>query len=1603
MAERIASGEIHVEVNDQKAIADLRRIDAEFDRTMDHIDRQHAEASVGANLKELKKDLAQAEAMVKDFEKKRAEATTTAERRSTATRLANARKQQAALRDELNAQESILATKRKQNAADALAAKQTRAIEVAERKRNAVLAQAERRRASAARAEARDLERAERQQARINTQVERRTAAWNKEAASIPRVLRQYAELEQSIKRLDRVRARTGGAARDIIDLKISEKQAQLEEFRRIAERHHIELPVDIHPSSRAAAELREILQGRGIRAAAAAGGAMAASAFSANFRRRFSREGAVNLLGNALSRAGSVLGGLSQMTVRLGPFTATLRQLGVAMAVFAPTILDVVGALGSLVSVVGAAALGVGALGAGLLGGAIPGFIGLFAVIKPITKEFGSAMKASKAYNDAIAKGNTDLAKKKLAELNAVLGNVDKRTKDNFKSAGALSGRWKDLTAPARTAAFKVIGEGLGFANRNLGLFARNTNTLAGALGGGIQRLIRGLDTTALSTMMRNFNASVGPAVDGVANLLKYLMRVGAVASTQLPSLARAFRNWSQDILGTTNNTEQFRAKILRLIDTARSLGRFFMAAGRFIVSFFAPGIDAGVRLTDTMTAALNRWTEFNRSAQGRQDLAGFFQRSVTGAQQLYNALAPLISAFVEWAANLSPVVSAFLRGVSAVTSFTAALLNLTHLIGPVSTLATTLGALWAIGRISAATRAVSGFGAALLGLGGARAAAGKGAAAGVGLIDSAAAGAAAGGLTRVGKAAEGAAKKGSLLKRILTFGGPGAAAATFNPWIAGGVALGVVLLSLKKGGSDAKKGFYDAANAANRSAEAYRNNVGSLADMASQSTRANMSVREAKRALSQTKKGTDDYKLALLNLRDAQRSAFTVNDQYNNQRREQGRLAVEQYDRERKVLKTFQDGHAAERERLQDIVKFNQNAEQRANAQQRLNMLNEKEAPILARVEAAHNRVAASALNLQRAARFMLPVVGQAEQALGRLARVRPNLAQKIAVKFEAPKDVGAVANAARRALAAGGGIKAVMKIVADSKNAEDALRRLRAISLPAKTQRILESGGQAAINMLQKIIGRKLTPKEQRIAQAGGPGVIALLQRILRIKIPEKRFAVNAMAAQAIGAINTVKGLLGSLQSKDIYVTTHLNQVISKKRAGPAASGHKAGASGMKLVGEGGGPEILADHKTGALSVVDKPTLLAVDRNTSVIPTEDKYRTRGADLWTKWAADMGIPAYRAGRPAINKPSQKSKRSLSDYGKGQARGQAKSLVAHTFAKRRYHYDSKEYPGVLAAERAVDIQQRDIQTQEMRTKEPDSFIMQTGTDAEGNPVYSINQGVIDSYSAELNHLADMYQTYMDLLQALRVQVVRARKRTATIMATSRSNITRLLGAIHREDNIIEGKGVSTSRKQAARERKGIYKQVLTDEQASFANAERDNVALRARLDELDHTDIPQAQITMSEYRADAAAVAGRAAAEAASANPEATKPGAAAAEAGVSPDQEAINAQATAQGYQAGLNRAVGVVSQDVLNGPGDIGMGFGTAAGAAAAGSTAAKASNPAALSPPVAGGGGLNITINTLHPGDPATLQAIGSAATSGMGFQSARPSTYGNLGL
>lgn len=152
---------------------------------------------------------------------------------------------------------------------------------------------------------------------------------------------------------------------------------------------------------------------------------------------------------------------GLTDATVRLGPFTTSVRKAVGGLALFSPILVDVVGAVGALVGVTGSAVVGVGALGAAVAGGAAPALLGMGLVVRNVAQEFQAVQKAQKSYNDTVLKDgkNSDQAAKKLDQLRHVMSGVSEETAKQVLSARDLNKECSRAPLPAAPRCGRPLG----------------------------------------------------------------------------------------------------------------------------------------------------------------------------------------------------------------------------------------------------------------------------------------------------------------------------------------------------------------------------------------------------------------------------------------------------------------------------------------------------------------------------------------------------------------------------------------------------------------------------------------------------------------------------------------------------------------------------------------------------------------------------------------------------------------------------------------------------------------------------------------------------------------------------------------------------------------------------------------------------------------------------------------------------------------------------------------------------------------------------------------------------------------------------------------
>lgn len=1513
MSETIASGRIEVNLDDRSALAGLDRIEAEYERTMKRIDAMEAEAEVGidksefdrdaaavaatmkkldgkeatievrARIDDLKGDLRKAEAVVKDYD---ARIAATENNRSKAALRAQQRKraaEAAALKEQLDGEKERLAAIKRTNSLLEIEEQRIAAIQRREDKRAKAMAAEDRRRAAAEKARQGLMDKADRLMDKMETKREQiatrrareeaqQRAALQREMDAVPKLQRRYVELAQTIDKLAEQRRKSrDDRAKVLYTAKIDEVIADRDQIGRRLKALDID-PVDVGirlvPGNDFGTAMRDAINDGyrrgGIKRAAINTGLVIGTSMSAGIvggiQRNLRPSKIGRGIGDWLIKAGNALGNL---TVRIGPFTATIRQAIVGLSLLGPILVDIVGAAGALVGVLGSATVGLGALTMGFLGGAIPAALGMGLVIKDVAQEFTAAKKATKAYDDAVMKHgkSSDQAAKKLKELRNVMGNVSKTTAKQFVEGQKLGSAWDKLTKPAHASVWKLIGNSMEAAANIMPMFAKNTNEAMDAAEKGTSKWMKALSDPAgrkvLNTMMDNFTAALPNLMSGLGQLIGYFGKVGAAASQHLEPLAKTFNNWAKGINDTADDTEGLQQRVDKTIQSLKDVGRFFMAAGRLAKSFFGGGVGAGQSFVNTMTNAMNRWTAFLNTAEGQNKLGEFFREAVAGTQAFWSFLQPIITTFVRWATLISPIARGFFELAGAVAQATSAFLRLTGLQGPLAALLTTLGVLWGVSRIAGATRAVIGFTRALLGLAGAQKAVAAssamgaaGAVAGGAVVARGAArgpGALVGGATAATGKVSKLASVGAKATRVMA----GLSAATIgvaNPLIglgmvAAGAGFGIYKLMTRT--RDHEK----AQKSAEQSTKSYQSAVQAMGPVQNQlaqeylnSKNAALQVKTAEAEVARLRKAgmtnTDEYTQAVLNLRQAELSLTqnkaalrAANEAETQTYRAMNREAKEALDARNRQVKNLGERNdtkelfASISEKAKDagvsIKEMIDSTEtlttgQRERLQGYADSLDAQERAER-RVRRAQELSTLASLNHQRSLRGISALAQNTAGHFSRLAKQSRSVATRIAVKFTDSGDAARVARSASATLKSGVPTKIVTKIVADSKNADDAVRRLQRVRLTPKRLEIIEEGGSRAIGMLERIIGRKLTRKELPIAEEGGPRVLAMLSRIIGRNLPTKRQNTTEQGGRA------VLGILGNIAAfslpnktftiteRRVIATIHTSKGPQQR---PTAKGKRGGAPGYNaLIGEGGDDEWRVNRRTGEVYKTDGPQVVKLGSDDAIIPTEPKYKERGREIFKAVAKDLGLSMFAGGRNPKKKkaPAKKSGGGYSPFGGSfDAEGfKPKATVSRDKKFKPSKKNKKPYSarrGWAEYIEGLHTQQgyweREVSIRESQVREPENMVIEIGKqnvvdpttgEVTAVPVYAANPEIENSYKPALQSVLQAMSTLMSIIMELVraiPQALAANKAESGYHQDAKENLDR---QIRRQKNRVSG------------------------------------------------------------------------------------------------------------------------------------------------------------------------------------------------------------------
>lgn len=216
-------------------------------------------------------------------------------------------------------------------------------------------------------------------------------------------------------------------------------------------------------------------------------------------------------------------------------------------------------------------------------------------------------------------------------------------------------------------------------------------------------------------------------------------------------------------------------------------------------------------------------------------------------------------------------------------------------------------------------------------------------------------------------------------------------------------------------------------------------------------------------------------------------------------------------------------------------------------------------------------------------------------------------------------------------------------IMRILASGDlSAQQKVDAIQAIRLAPKILKVLSSGDLSTKQKVKALDALGISPKLVRIlttARAASVQVAAFKAVVAGVPPSKVAKIVADGALSAAGQVRALQAAIAGLQSKTVSIKTVLTTIKeeislgSKKRG--KASGRASGPKERALIGEGAGPEWWIDAATGQAAMTSGPMLADLGRDDYVIPTEPRYRGRALGLLAMLAGDLGAPGYKKGRP--------------------------------------------------------------------------------------------------------------------------------------------------------------------------------------------------------------------------------------------------------------------------------------------------------------------------------------------------------------------------------
>jgi TP901 family phage tail tape measure protein len=606
-----------------------------------------------------------------------------------------------------------------------------------------------------------------------------------------------------------------------------------------------------------------------------------------------------------------------------------------------------------------------------------------------------------------------------------------------------------------------------------------------------------------------------------------------------------------------------------------------------------------------------------------------------------------------------------------------------------------------------------------------------------------------------------------------------------------------------------------------------------------------------------------------------------------------------------------------------------------------------------------------------------------------------------QKIVTRYEL-EDQGAQAKLGELSakLSALGQQQVVARVLTTAPSAAAAVLAFRAILAGVPSSKVIgilhnAPSAQSAMNSLNSAI--KAVPAQKGV-----------------------NISTNAGAAKSEiqGVGSALEGLPGvkNIAIAITKTTTAVENIVRGAIKPGHASGRGTGPAEVSLVGEGARPEYVVNAATGKGTLVNSPTLMGLGASDYVVPLEDQFRGRALGLFAMLAKDLGVPGYKGGKKGKGHPGKswavpnaipplslplsdiESKESAAKSSYDQAATKVHGLEGqvHTAERTLQYASPKGNAKAKAASKLAELHKQLAAAQHSHgyTVEHRKWQEWTRTLREAKKfdveikerqLEANNAGNAMKLAAGRDDLAGYNAAKGSRLTALG-QLQALIKKAEKQVKTGTEYALQLQGNVQSAE--LEQQGTTgesfTAPKTKAEEEE--ERTGMTGAEIAEDKRIEKNIALAALTPDLADDKARAGELVSFLER-----VLGEAQSNPARGGDEVVKSLAdqvksarsnLASLSGSGTNENAdLQAQINQKNQQvevAQRGQQIAEQTLQVFGGSGDIGSG----------GRNAAQA--------------GANITINTLHPGDPATLNAIGAAATAGIGLQGLRESPRVKVG-